>query len=80
MNNKFIPRQYQVMTNGEWKNTSYKKGLELLKSGDYKSIELYDNDDNYIANGLFHSPQTETKDKFEDLELGLNKLMNKYKK
>ena len=48
------------------------------------NINEYYNDDNYIANGLFYSPQTEikefTKDKFADLEVGLNQLMNKYKK
>lgn len=84
MNNKFIPRQYQIMNGGEWKNLSYKKALELLNTGDYKSIELYDEDNNYKSNGLFYSPSTEikeyTRDKFADLELGLNKLMNKYNK
>jgi len=83
-NRSFKPRQYQILKEGVWKNIAYRKALELLKTGDYKSIELYDNDTNYKANGLFYSPQTEikefTRDKFQDLELGLNKLMNKYKK
>lgn len=76
-NKKFIPRQYQVMESGSWKNISYKKGLELLSTNDYKSIELYDNDNNYIANGLFFSPEPK-ENKFQDMEKGLNELMNKY--
>ena len=78
-NASFKPRQYQVMKGGEWKNISYKKGVEMLKSGDYKSIELYDNDLNYKANGLFYSPEPK-ENKFDNLEKGLNQLMNKYKK
>ena len=79
MNNKFIPRQYQIMNGGEWKNLSYKKAINLISTGDYKSIELYDDDLNYKANGLFFSPEPKEK-KFENLEKGLNKLMNKYNK
>ena len=79
MNKKFIPRQYQILVNNEWKNISFRKGSELLKSGDYKSIELYDNDNNYKANGLFFSPE-QKENKFQDMEKGLNELMNKYNK
>jgi len=79
MNKRFKPRQYQILKGGEWKNLSYKKAVELLKTGDYKSIELYDNDTNYKANGLFFSPEPK-ENKFENLEKGLNKLMNKYNK
>jgi len=76
-NKKFIPRQYQRMEGGEWKNISYIKAVEMLKSGNYKSIELYDDDLNYKSNGLFFSPE-QKEDKFQDMEKGLNKLMNKY--
>lgn len=73
----FKVRQYQILKGNEWKNISKVKAKELLKTGDYQSIELYDNDTNYKANGLFFSPQ-EKENKFNDLEKGLNKLMNKY--
>ncbi len=77
MNKKFIPRQYQILRADEWKNISYKKAQELLKTGDYRSIELYDEDQNYKSNGLFFSP-TEKVEKFDNLEKGLNNLMKKY--
>ena len=76
-NKKFIPRQYQIMEGGEWKNISYIKAVEMLKSGNYKSIELYDDDLNYKSNGLFFSPEPK-ENKYKDMEKGLNKLMNKY--
>lgn len=78
-NVSFKPRQYQIMREGQWKNIAYRKAIELLKTGDYKSIELYDDIDNYRANGLFFSPQ-EKENKFQDMEKGLNKLMNKFNK
>ena len=77
-NKKFIPRQYQILTNNEWKNISWRKGRELELSGNYLSIELYDNDENYKANGLIEKSIDEKPKKFENLEKGLNELMNKY--
>ena len=77
MNKKFIPRQYKVIINNEWKSISWRKGREMELSGEYLSIELYDNDGNYEANGLMFNT-SKKQEKFENLEKGLNELMNKY--
>ena len=77
-NRTFRADKYQVLTNGVWINTTVKKGRALLSSGDYKGIDLFDNDMNYIAEGLFFSPQVKQVEKHIDLEKGLNELMNKY--
>ena len=77
MNKKFIPRQYKILVGQEWKSISWRKGRELELSGNYLSIELFDNDNNYKANGLIEN-QAPKPNKFEDLEKGLNELMNKY--
>jgi len=79
-NKNFIPRQYQILDGQEWKNISWRKGREMELSGKYLSLELYDNDANYKANGLIEKSTDEQPKKFEDLEKGLNKLMNKYNK
>ena len=79
MNKKFIPRQYKILVGQEWKSISWRKGREFELSGEYMSIELFDNDNNYKANGLIKSQQPK-QNKFEDLEKGLNELMNKYNK
>jgi len=72
--------KYQILTNdNKWENITKAKARELIKSGNYKTLDLFDNDINYIAEGLFYSPQIKKVEKFEDLESGLNKLMNKYK-
>ena len=78
MNKKFIPRQYKILTNGEWKSLSWRRGRELELSGDYISLELFDDDGNYRSQGLMKNPNP--KPKFENLEKGLNELMNKYNK
>lgn len=71
--------KYQILTNDQkWENITKAKARELIKTGDYKTIDLFDNDINYIAEGLFFSPQVKEIEKFEDLESGLNELMNKY--
>lgn len=77
---KYIADKYQILTDSQkWENITKRKARELIKSGDYKTIDLFDNDLNFIAEGLFFSPQVKQVEKFEDLEEGLNKLMNKYK-
>lgn len=77
---KYIADKYQILTDSQkWENITKRKARELIKSGDYKTIDLFDNDLNFIAEGLFFSPQVKQVEKFEDLEQGLNKLMNKYK-
>jgi hypothetical protein len=76
---KYIADKYQILTDSQkWENITKRKARELIKSGDYKTIDLFDNDLNFIAEGLFFSPQVKQVEKFEDLEEGLNKLMNKY--
>jgi hypothetical protein len=75
----FKADKYQILTeNQKWENITKAKARELIKSGDYKTIDLFDADINYIAEGLFYSPQINKVEKFEDLESGLNELMNKY--
>lgn len=75
----FKADKYQILTeNQKWENITKAKARELIKSGDYKTIDLFDTDINYIAEGLFYSPQINKVEKFEDLESGLNELMNKY--
>ena len=77
---KYIADKYQILTNdNKWENITKKKARTLIKSGDYKTLDLFDNDLNFVAEGLFYSPQVKKTEKFEDLEEGLNKLMNKYK-
>ena len=76
MNKKFIPRQYKILVNNEWKSISWRKGRELELSNDYISIELFDEDGNYRSQGIMKNPSP--KPKFENLEKGLNELMNKY--
>lgn len=77
---KYIADKYQILTDSQkWENITKRKARELIKSGDYKTIDLFDNDLNFVAEGLFFSPQVKQVEKFEDLEEGLNKLMNKYK-
>jgi hypothetical protein len=75
-NKKFIPRQYKILVGQEWKSISWRKGRELELSNDYISIELFDENDNYRAQGLMKNPNPSPK--FENLEKGLNELMNKY--
>jgi len=76
---KYIADKYQILTDSQkWENITKRKARELIKSGDYKTIDLFDNDLNFVAEGLFFSPQVKQVEKFEDLEEGLNKLMNKY--
>ena len=75
----FKADKYQILTDSQkWENITKAKARELIKSGNYKTIDLFDNDINYIAEGLFYSPQVKEIEKFNDLEEGLNKLMNKY--
>lgn len=77
---KYIADKYQILTDSQkWENITKKKARALIKSGDYKTLDLFDNDLNFVAEGLFYSPQVKKVEKFEDLEEGLNKLMNKYK-
>lgn len=77
---KFRADKYQILTDSQnWENITKKKARALINSGDYKTIDLFDDDLNYVAEGLFFSPQIKKVQKFEDLEEGLNKLMNKYK-
>ena len=77
---KYIADKYQLLNNSnQWENITKRKARELIKSGDYKSLDLFDDDLNFVAEGLFYSPQVKKVEKFEDLEEGLNKLMNKYK-
>lgn len=76
---KYQADKYQLLTDSQkWENITKKNARQLIKSGDYKQIDLFDGDLNFIAEGLFYSPQVKKVEKFEDLEEGLNKLMNKY--
>jgi len=76
---KYKADKYQLLTDSQkWENITKKHARELINSGDYKQIDLFDNDLNFIAEGLFFSPKVKQVEKFEDLEEGLNKLMNKY--
>lgn len=77
---KFRADKYQILTDSQkWENITKKKAREFIKSGDYKTIDLFDTDLNYIAEGLFYSPQVKQVEKMENLEKGLVELMNKYK-
>lgn len=71
--------KYQLLTTDQkWENITRAKAKELISTGNYKTLDLFDNDINFVAEGLFFSPQVKEIEKFNDLEEGLNKLMNKY--
>lgn len=71
--------KYQLLTSSQkWENITRAKAKELINTGNYKTLDLFDNDINFVAEGLFFSPQVKEIEKFNDLEEGLNKLMNKY--
>ena len=70
--------KYLTLQNGEWKAVTNKTAKDLLLTGDYKGIDLFDDDINFIGEGLFFSPPVITEQKNTKLEEGLNRLMNKY--
>tara|TARA_R110000822_G_scaffold198792_2_gene336722 strand:+ start:320 stop:586 length:267 start_codon:yes stop_codon:yes gene_type:complete len=81
--------KYLTLQQGEWKAVTNKTAKDLLLTGDYKGIDLFDDDINFIGEGLFFSPpvitaQITLQDSIKEvkntkLEEGLNRLMNKYK-